>query len=132
MQEKVRRELDVIKVRAGLAGRASAGTMQNMRFGWLTLAVAVYISLDVANPLMPGALTFGIEDSVEIRLAERFRSHHNVVSIPATPPSERAGQIDRQTFVSLVRAADIPRTSPSHIRRARSSLSAPASSLQDH
>jgi hypothetical protein len=102
-----------------------------MRFSWLTLAVAIYISLDVANPLMPGALTFGIEDSVEIRLAERFRSHHSVVSIPATPPSERVGQIDHQTLVSPVPAGDIPRTSPSHVQRARSSLSAPASSPED-
>lgn len=103
-----------------------------MRFGWLTLAVAVYISLDVANPLMPGALTFGIEDSVEIRLAERFRSHDNVVLIAATPASERVGQIDHQTFVSPVPSADIPRTSPPHARRPRSSLSTPAPSPEDH
>jgi len=103
-----------------------------MRFGWFTLAVAVYVSLDVANPLLPGALTFGIEDSVEIRLAERFRSHHNIVLIPATPPSERVGQIDHQTFASPVAAVDIPRMSRSHVRLARSSLSVPASSPEDH
>lgn len=102
-----------------------------MRLGWLTLAVTIYVTLDVANPLMPGALTFGIEDSVEVRLAERFRSH-NVASIPATLPSERVGQIDHQTFVSPVPATDTPRTSPSHVRRARSSLSTPAPSPEDH
>jgi hypothetical protein len=28
---------------------------------WLVLALTLYLSLDVANPLMPGAVTFGID-----------------------------------------------------------------------
>lgn len=39
--------------------------------GRLIFLVAVYLGLDVANPMMPGALAFSAEDSVEVRLAHR-------------------------------------------------------------
>lgn len=37
-----------------------------------TFLVALYLLFDVANPMMPGALTFSAEDSVEARLAHRL------------------------------------------------------------
>lgn len=46
-----------------------------MRAAWLVLVVAVYVSLDIANPFIPGALSFGLEDCVEARQADRFRAH---------------------------------------------------------
>ena len=39
----------------------------------LALLFAVYLSLDFANPLMPGAVTFGDGETVEGRQGERFR-----------------------------------------------------------
>jgi hypothetical protein len=47
---------------------------------WLVLALTLYLSLDVANPLMPGAVTFTIDTPLELRQAERFRAHHDVVT----------------------------------------------------
>lgn len=40
----------------------------------LTFLVALYIALDVANPMMPGALAFQADDSVEVRLARVARA----------------------------------------------------------
>src|ERR671919_827231 len=101
------------------------GYNSDMLASWLILAVTLYVSIDVANPLMPGALTFGIEDSVEVRQAERFRSHHDVTLLPAAPPCERVGGVDHQTVLGRVPAADIPLTFPSRVSGAPSSLSNP-------
>jgi hypothetical protein len=40
--------------------------------GWLVFLPALYLTLDVANPMMPGALVLGADDSVEVRLAQRL------------------------------------------------------------
>jgi hypothetical protein len=103
-----------------------------MLASWLILTVALYVSIDIANPMMPGALTFGIEDSVEVRQAERFRDHHDVAWLPAGPPCERVDQVDHQPVLSRVPAAAIRRTSPSRVQCARSSLCAPIASPEDH
>jgi len=103
-----------------------------MRAPWLILAVSLYVALDVANPLMPGALTFGVEDSVEVRQAERFRAHHDVVVPAATRASERARQADHQPAVSRIAVSDVAWTPPAPVQRARSSLSSPIPSLEDH
>ena len=47
--------------------------MRPMTLSRLALLVALYLSLDVSNPMFPGALTFGLEDSVEVRQADRLR-----------------------------------------------------------
>jgi hypothetical protein len=103
-----------------------------MRRCWLIVALTLYLALDVANPLMPGALTFGVEDSVEVRQAERLRVHQNILLLPTAAPSERVALIDHQPVVSRAPVPDIPWTSPSRMQRARSSLSAPPSSPEDH
>ena len=41
----------------------------------LIFLVTLYLALDVANPMMPGALAFSAEESVEVRLADRLSSH---------------------------------------------------------
>lgn len=99
---------------------------------WLVLLITVYVTLDVANPLMPGALTFGIEESVEVRTAERFRGHDDPVLARAMLPSELMAPTTRQTTMSRAPAADVVRIWPPHPQRARSSLATPASPSEDH
>jgi hypothetical protein len=103
-----------------------------MRAPWLILAVALYVALDVANPLMPGALTFGIEESVEVRQAERFRPHHHVVLPAAARASEWIRQIDDQPAVIRIAVPDVAWTPPARVQLARSSLSSPLPSPEDH
>ena len=57
-----------------------------MSLSRLALIVAVYLSLDVANPMMPGALVFGAEDSVELRQPDRSPTHEET---PLAPAPER-------------------------------------------
>jgi hypothetical protein len=99
---------------------------------WLVLLVTVYLSLDVANPLMPGALTFGVEDSVELRQAERFRARDHVALRPTVTPPDRVEPIDHGSTVTWTPAANAPRLVPSRVQRARSSLSVPSPSSEDH
>lgn len=66
-----------------------------VRTSWLVLLVAVYLSLDVANPLMPGALTLGADESVEVRQAERLRVRDQIATLrTATPPPHRLEPVD--------------------------------------
>jgi hypothetical protein len=47
--------------------------MRAMSLLKLALLLVVYVSLDFANPMMPGAVTFDTNDSVEGRKADRGR-----------------------------------------------------------
>jgi hypothetical protein len=70
--------------------------MAPMTLARLALLVATYIALDVANPLMPGALTFGVESSVEVRQAERFRGQApHVAVVPRLPEPAQLDVADR-------------------------------------
>jgi len=84
----------------------------------LALVVAVYLSLDLSNPMMPGALTFGVEDSVEARQADRFRSHGDAAGLPASPSPARAGAAARIAAAPRLPALDVPRRGAFPIRRA--------------
>jgi hypothetical protein len=91
-----------------------------MRKCWLVLAVTLYLSLDVADPLMPGALTFGSETSLELRQAERFRGHHGVVASPQS--FDRVDGLDDQAFTKARRPVEEIAAASPPMRRARSSL----------
>jgi hypothetical protein len=103
-----------------------------MRLPWLVLLIAAYVVLDVANPLMPGALMFGLEDSVEARQADRLRVHHDSALLPrATAP---VAVVVAQRAVILCRA---PAPAPSPVFRAQTARSAPVcpappTSPEDH
>ncbi len=104
--------------------------MTGMRSSWLVMLVAVYVSLDVANPLMPGALTFGVGDSVEVRQAERFRGHDDAALVPAMPLFEQG---ERQaTAVSRAPVGAVPPGEPQQMPRARSSLPTRSAPSPDH
>jgi hypothetical protein len=100
-----------------------------MRRCWLVLGLTLYLSLDVANPLMPGAVTFGSENSLELRQAERFRGDHDAVA-PA-PSFDRidAARDDTATTV-LLPLAPGPTAFP-RARRPRSSLFAASAPSED-
>jgi hypothetical protein len=102
-----------------------------MRASWLVLVVALYVSLDVANPLMPGAVTFGLEDPLAMRHAERARGHEEAVPIRAEPMAELQ-RPEHQAPPLAVAIADRAPAMSSPGRRARSSLFAPAAPSEDH
>jgi hypothetical protein len=107
--------------------------MAPMKLARLALLVAVYVSLDVSNPLMPGALTFGVEQSIELRQAERYRGQaHLSAPVPRAPEPER---LDRADESRALRRPATPVTSASRPARVmRSHLSSPpaASPSDDH
>ena len=73
---------------AVLLGTISAGRLSPMRARHLIFLLGLYVSLDLANPFMPGAFNFNPDDSVDgVRLQyEVFRSRLAVIP---TPPSIR-------------------------------------------
>lgn len=103
-----------------------------MKVSWLVLLVAVYVLLDVANPLMPGALMFGIEDSVEARQADRLRGHDDAaLLLRSSAPLQLVGA---ERAVILGRA---PAPVPSRVLQVRAPRSSPArpapsASPEDH
>lgn len=98
----------------------------------LALLVAAYLSLDVSNPMMPGALTFGVEESVEVRPAERFRGQdHHVAPIPRVLEPERLDPSDRALTLRRLPAPATARSRPAAVTRSRLSLPAPVSPTEE-
>lgn len=107
--------------------------MAAMKLARLALLVAVYVSLDLSNPMMPGALSFGVEQSVELRQAERYRGRAHLAAPVARPPEPEG--LDRADESLAPRRPAAP--APSRLRPARvmrSHLSSPlaASPSDDH
>jgi len=98
---------------------------------WLVLAVTFYVSLDLANPLMPGALMFVFEDSVKARQSERFRGQDDATLSAAVLPSQRLEPVESGPAVDRMTAARVDRIWPPEVPRARSALSTPAPSPED-
>jgi hypothetical protein len=98
---------------------------------WLVLAVTLYVSLDLANPLMPGALMFGVEDSVKARQSERFRGQDDTTLVAATLPPEGLEPSAPRPAVDRI-SAGVDGGRPPEAPRARSSLSTPAAPSEDH
>lgn len=66
------------------------GTTVTMRRPPLVLLLFLYVALDFSNPLMPGAVNFGAEESVEGVRAERRLAPDLPDVRPATPAPEPA------------------------------------------
>ncbi|MGH7339005.1 MAG: hypothetical protein ACREKH_00800 [Candidatus Rokuibacteriota bacterium] len=91
-----------------------------MKLSRLTLLLAAYVSLDVSNPLMPGALCFSVEDSVEARRTDPVRIYAGTsalplaLSKPLTPPEPG---VERSRLVAAVNPhfprAHVTRSDPS-------------------
>jgi hypothetical protein len=106
--------------------------MTSMKLPRLTLLVAMYVSLDVANPLMPGALSFRVEESVEARQVDRFRGHDDVSTLPLAPASEPLAPVEPRATRSRVITAVGSYFWRAHDTRSDPSLRPPAPAPEDH
>jgi hypothetical protein len=102
-----------------------------MRRRWPVILIMVYVSLDVSNPLMPGALMFGASDSVEAR-TDRFRADDDVPPVRLTPGAERAIATEPPSAPRRPSAAPTAALSRgARVIRSRPALRAPAPSPDD-
>lgn len=101
-----------------------------MSFLRFTLLLAVYVSLDVANPMMPGALNFITEDSVEARQAARLRAG-DVAGSPPVATSHRVARIEPPLVLTRTLAPDRPRVWQVHVDRSHPSRSRSAVPSED-
>ncbi len=99
----------------------------------LALILLAYVALDFANPLMPGAVTFDPDDSVEAVRAGHVPAPDAVPSVsePLVPAVVRA-PTPRCAIARAARAARTPRERLAHLRRAPAPSSIPARSPEDH
>lgn len=102
-----------------------------MRWQWLVLLSTVYLALDLGNPLMPGALTFGVDGSVEARQSDRPRDEGRA-QLPPTPHWAPVSSSSESTLRARMPAVQSSRmTAPRRQHHARSSLFVPAPSADD-
>ena len=94
----------------------------------LALLVALYVALDVMNPMIPGALVFEVEESVEAHQGLRFRAHDGAARFTPTP--ERLPRIE-PLLVPTRFASAAPRVSRTHVTRSRLASRLPPSSPED-
>lgn len=106
--------------------------MPGMNLSRLALLVAVYLSLDVSNPMLPGALSFGVEDSVEVRQADRLRGPDDAPPLPPARGAERAALSERPVAPGRAPTPPMPRFRRARATRAQLPLHAPATSPEDH
>jgi hypothetical protein len=105
--------------------------MKAMTLARLALLFAIYVSLDVSNPQMPGALTFSIQESVEVRQPDRVRGEDDAALTPL-PGAERLAPPERSDVLVRPAAPVTVRSRRAHITRSRPSLPKPASPSEDH
>ena len=107
--------------------------MAAMKLARLALLVAVYVSLDASNPMMPGALTFGAEQSIEMRQADRYRSQdHLALPVLRAPEGERFEQAEASLALRRPVAPVTPRSRPAPVMRSHLSSPPAASPSDDH
>ena len=100
----------------------------------LALLLAVYVSLDFSNPMMPGAVSFDTTDSVEGRRADRGREAEveaGASHLPAVAPLRHAAVVPAVTG----RARPAPRGAPvwqAHLPRSYPCASASTAPSEDH
>lgn len=97
----------------------------------LVLALLFYVSLDFANPMMPGAVTLG--DSIEGTRVERMRSETPASLPPPAPAVQRIEPVLPSPLEASRTAGVAPR--PEHRtpwRRAFAPAADPAQPAEDH
>lgn len=82
----------------------------------VALVVALYLVLDVANPLMPGALGLGVQNSVDSRQADRGRAD-DVTGPPAPTPTGEHVEIFEAGVAGPRPAPAAPRVRAAHAPR---------------
>jgi hypothetical protein len=109
--------------------------MLRMNLAWLVWLVALYVSLDVSNPLMPGALMFGmgVGESVQVRQADRLRVDDDAGPLPLWPAPKRIEPVEQDAVLARMPAPNVPRTRQSHVEHPRRAVStSPTVSPEDH
>jgi len=107
--------------------------MAAMTLARLALLVAVDVSFDVANPMMPGALTFGVEESVEARQSDRFRGQDDhVAPITRAPEPERLDPSDGSLTARRLPGPVTRRARQAQVTRSHLPLPPAAASSEDH
>lgn len=99
-----------------------------MTWSRLALLVVLYVALDVMNPMIPGALVFEAEDSVEARQGLRFRAHDDATPFARAP--EHLPRLECRLVVTRP-ASPAPRVSRPHVTRSGLSSRPPPSSPED-
>jgi hypothetical protein len=108
--------------------------MRAMSLLKLALLLAVYVSLDFSNPMMPGAVSFDADDSVEGRRADRGReadADASAARLPAAAPLRSAAAAP----AVMGRARPAPRGTPvwqPHVPRSYPSASSSTAPSEDH
>jgi hypothetical protein len=104
--------------------------MPPMPLARLALLVVVYLSLDVANPMMPGALVFGLEDSVEVRAA-RVQDHDATARLAVAPVPPRVPPIEPVVTRRQAGGSTGPQVRPAPVKRAQPSRTASSPTSPD-
>jgi hypothetical protein len=104
--------------------------MAVMKWSRLTLLLAVYVTLDVSSPLMPGALCFSVEDSVEARRTAPVRIHAGASALPLAP-SKPLTPVEPGIARSRLISAVNPHFRRAHVTRSDPSPPASAPSSED-
>jgi hypothetical protein len=99
------------------------------RLAWLIL---IYVTLDFANPLMPGAVNFDAEDSVDGVHAERVRADRFETINAVTPALFHAAIVESERISRPVVALERSDREPSVVRRTPARPPEPASPGDDH
>jgi hypothetical protein len=105
--------------------------MAAMTLARLAVLFAIYVSLDLANPLMPGALMFGVQESIEVRQSDRARGEDDatptrVAGTERLAPPERSSAMFRPIAPVGVRARQV------HVTRSHPASPPPAPPSEDH
>jgi hypothetical protein len=72
-----------------------------------SLLFAVLLSFDLSNPMLPGALCFDAQDSVEVRQAERGRPGHAGEALAMTRRQDRIEPVERSVASARTPASDV-------------------------
>lgn len=102
-----------------------------MKLSRLTLLLALYVSFDVSSPLMPGALCFSVEDSVEARCTDSLRIYAGASALPLVPVPKPLAPVEPGVERNRLVAAVNPCFLRAHVTRSDPSAPASAPSPED-
>ncbi len=95
----------------------------------LIFLFALYLTLDVANPMLPGALVVSAEDSIEVRMAPRLSVDDEAAVLAGTTECVKQGS----TLPVVRTTVALPAVRPcrTHGPRRRVPVSTPAPSPEE-
>lgn len=98
----------------------------------LTLLIVFYVTLDFANPLMPGAVNFGADESIEgLTVQHHLLRQPFAYTTPALAPRLRES-VDVPRAVTRGERAPVVREWIAYVRLAHSTSFDPPPLIEDH